>query len=107
MGAMPSDIFAARTDALTDAIEAAKANFGAITWDGCHKIYIYLDAEQAREWMFSHGEHLGPASDTAQALATLRRWFGASCGLRFIQTVVSPGDNGDFTNIINQFDEAC
>ena len=56
-----------------------------IAWDGCHKIYLAMDATEA-DWF--RDEYPFVVEDTAQAmLAKLNAWYVNSCGLRFIQAV--------------------
>lgn len=87
-----------------------------IAWDGCHKIYVLLDDEQVRIQSScgygddDHGSRL-LTCDKASADemgTTLRDWFDASCGLRFINAIetVSGDPNGGFTDLIAQFDSA-
>lgn len=93
---------------LDEALEKATI----ICWDGCHKIYLALDEEQAdlfRTYRYDDEEdHLlvveqTPAGRTAAA-DKLRQWWTDSCGLRFISTVRSvKGDpNHGFDDIIAQ-----
>jgi hypothetical protein len=101
------------TDKLTEALADAKA----LAWDGCHKIYILMDDEQANlTRSYGYGDGNGDSvfqwiehepDGRARAAATLREWWDESCGLRFINTIRTvPGDPNDgFADIIAQFEE--
>jgi hypothetical protein len=98
-------------------IDEALESAVALAWDGCHKIYILMDDEQAnltRSYGYGSGdgdsvfqwiEH--EPEGRARAAATLREWWDESCGLRFINTIRTvPGDPNDgFADIIAQFEE--
>jgi hypothetical protein len=80
----------------------------AIAFDGCHKIYIALDDEQAR--VFESYEYflMDVEQDEAgreRAAKTLRDWYeDSSCGLRFISAVrtVAGDPNDGFVTVIEQ-----
>ena len=94
---------------IAEALETAVA----LAWDGCHKIYILMDDEQANlTRSYGYGESDGDegfqwVEDRDHAAATLRRWWDESCGLRFINTIrtVSGDPNDGFADIIAQFEE--
>lgn len=76
----------------------------ALTWDGCHKIYLVLD-EQMREKMIGWGYGMVEVGDdTDGALETLQRWYDDSCGLRFIESVrtVEGDPNDGFVALVPQ-----
>ena len=79
-----------------------------IAFDGCHKIYVLLDDGQMRTMRaYGYGEDgstLVESSNAAVLMATLRDWFDASCGLRFISSVrtVAGNPNEGFTELIEQ-----
>jgi len=74
-----------------------------VAWDGCHKIYVALDEEQAR-WFEENYEHSVRGTDD-EMLSALDCWFTNSCGLRFISAVSTLADyTADFTNLISQGD---
>lgn len=98
---------------IAEALESAVA----LAWDGCHKIYILMDDEQANLTR-SYGYGSGDGDSEFQwiehepegrnrAAATLRDWWDDSCGLRFINTIRTvPGDPNDgFADIIAQCEE--
>lgn len=82
----------------------------AIAFDGCHKIYLALDAEQVRTFKsYGYGEDddgsvlihtvLMPPE---KVLEQLTEWFEKGCGLEFINAVEG---NDVFHGIIEQFDD--
>lgn len=97
----------------TDTIHDVLADAKALAWDGCHKIYVLMDDEQVT-LMQGYGYGSGPGeselvlvTDPDAALDTLREWWDASCGLRFINTVrtVKGDPNKGFGDLIAQFEE--
>jgi hypothetical protein len=81
----------------------------SITWDGCHKIYIQMDAEQTAQ-MVEYGYDpiiLAEGRTVGNLFATLQHWYFESCGLRFINAVYTvEGDPNDgFDPLIPQFAE--
>lgn len=76
----------------------------AITWDGCHKIYVLMDDEEVESTREMGYSPIVPVTDPDQALATLKEWFEESCGLRFISGVktVDGDPNDGFTDLIAQ-----
>jgi hypothetical protein len=85
-----------------------------IAWDGCHKIYILMDAEQvARQEEYGY-EYIIRSSESTygEMLVTLKEWFDDSCFLRFINAVrrVESDPNKGYEDVIPQFfgeDEVC
>jgi hypothetical protein len=82
--------------------EAAKG----IAFDTCHKIYILLDSKQM-EKMHGHGydplissEKMTPEEMYDQ----IRKWYAASCPLRFVSAVrtVESNPNAGFIDLIPQ-----
>lgn len=81
----------------------------AITWDGCHKIYVLMDDEQVEE-MTGYGydpiiKTFGKYLD--DVLAIVKGWYEDSCGLRFVEAVSTNKEdpNAGFTTLIGQFDD--
>ena len=86
---------------ITKAVKGADA----VTWDGCHKIYIPMGSQV--EYMEELGYEvlrIGEDLDEAAAATLLQSWYDESCSLRFIQKVSPPGNNENFTSIISQFE---
>lgn len=81
------------------------ANAHLIAWDGCHKMYLAMDEEEA-EWFRENYEFV--VEDTAEVmLTTLIDWWDQSCSLRFVSAVrYNPDDpNAGFTSLISQFED--
>jgi hypothetical protein len=86
---------------LWDDVHEALSDARLIAWDGCHKIYIALDDEQA-QWFREYYEIIVDG-DYHSLLATITKWWDDSCGLRFINGVAGSEDNPQFTTLIAQF----
>jgi hypothetical protein len=93
-----------------EAVEAALPEAKAIVYDGCHKIYVLLDEEQAADF---EGMGYPPLMVRAEEstehkmLETLHEWYESSCPLRFISSVRTNREdpNAGFTSLISQFEE--
>jgi len=94
---MTSDLFSRVRDNIINTI--------VVAWDGCHKIYMAMDDEQA-EWFRDKYPYVVDA-DCETMLATLARWWEESCGLRFIQAVHTNHDNPNagYQTMISQFED--
>ena len=84
------------------AVEMAKG----IAFEECHKIYVLLDDAQM-ELMKSYGYDPLLSSDDLtpkEMLATIRKWYNDSCGLRFVNAVrtVESDPNDGFITLIGQ-----
>jgi len=87
-----------------DTVEEALEDAVAITWDGCHKIYVLMDDGQV-EVMRDYGyDPIVNVTESDVGLKQVKRWFDASCGLAFVSGIKSPGRNEDFTTLIAQFE---
>ena len=90
-------------------VEGALIGAKAITWDGCHKIYVLMDEAQVDEMVRYGYDPIIRASayGTGALLDMLKEWYEASCSLRFISAVKTvKGDSNDgFTALISQFDD--
>ena len=89
-----------------DLVEEYIQDAKGIAWDTCHKIYILMDDEQLvlmREYGYDNLITHEQADDN-EMLATVKNWFEASCGLRFVQAVSTtyPDSNDGFTDLIAQ-----
>lgn len=73
-----------------------------IAWDGCHKIYFGMDAEQA-DWFRENYPHTeeGTRGDMLYTVAT---WWNQSCCLRFVQAVYTNHEdpNAGYETVIGQ-----
>ena len=79
-----------------------------VAFDGCHKIYLAMDTEQA-VWFAENydgdGRTEGCFVGTPQAmLERLKMWWNGSCGLRFISAVSTNEEdpNMGFEDLIPQ-----
>ena len=94
------------TDELTfkqpflDNIDAALNDAVSITFDGCHKIYIALDAKTHNGFV-GYGYDMIPVEDKTDAIDLLLQWWNVSCGLRFINAV---SNDDTFHGLIEQFE---
>ena len=89
-------------DALEDAL--------LIAWDGCHKMYLAMDHEQA-DWFRQNynGVHCDDRTFTGtpkEMLNTLLAWWDESCSLKFISAVTTNHENPNagFVSLISQDD---
>lgn len=77
----------------------------AITWDGCHKIYVLMDDAEVK-LMRTYGYDLIMAKDASpqEMLALLKSWYKDSCSLRFIDAVSTneKNPNAGFETLIGQ-----
>jgi hypothetical protein len=77
-----------------------------IAFDGCHKIYLAMDQEEA--YFFRTNYQPGVVevihSSPAAMLATLEEWYDESCGLKFISAVWHDkgNPNDGFVSLISQ-----
>lgn len=87
------DLFSEVEEALDDAL--------LIAWDGCHKMYVALDDEQA-QWFRDNYPHTYEASPD-DMMVMLRSWWDNSCPLKFVQSVeTTTNPNDGFANLIGQ-----
>jgi hypothetical protein len=71
-----------------------------VAWDGCHKIYLAMDGEEAAAFRQNY-EHI--VEDTPDAMFyAIRKWYAESCGLRFVTAVSSDIDG--YKPLVWQFD---
>ena len=74
-----------------------------IAWDGCHKIYMAMDQQEA-DWFRQNYDEVFTGSPE-EMIATIEDWWEMSCSLRFVSGVWSnPADpNAGFVGLIPQF----
>jgi len=91
-----------------ETVEKAVPDALALAWDGCHKIYLAMDAEEVAKFE-SYGYREGGAQmwsggSPEEAMGVLREWYADSCGLRFISAVRTDTENPNagFTSLIAQ-----
>ncbi len=79
-------------------VESMADNAIAIHFDGCHKIYLSMDKDQALEMLGYGYEAIQPN------LETLKDWYNGSCDLRFVNAVFTHHDpNRGFVTLVPQF----
>jgi hypothetical protein len=82
-------------------VEEAVKDARLIAWDTCHKIFLAMD-EQEADWFRDNYETV--TGTPSELLATLRKWYEASCPLRFIFSVTRNEEdpNAGYTSLIPQ-----
>jgi hypothetical protein len=93
-------------DPVLDAVEDALL----IAFDGCHKIYLAMDEEQA-DWFRTNynGTNCDDRTFTGtpdEMLSTILEWWGESCALKFINAVTTDRENPNagYKSLIGQGD---
>jgi hypothetical protein len=95
---------------LFEPVADALENALLIAFDGCHKMYVAMDEEQAYWFRTNYnGTNCTDCTFTGtpkEMLDTLLAWWDESCGLKFIQSVVTDYDdpNAGFVSLISQGD---
>ena len=91
-----------------DDVEDALQSCVLIAFDGCHKMYLAMDEEQA-EWFRKNynGKDCNDCTftgSTQEMLTKMRHWWEDSCSLRFVQAVETNYEdpNAGFTSLIPQ-----
>ena len=94
------DLFEPVMDAVMDA--------RLVAFDGCHKIYLAMDDEQA-DWFRENYNGTSCTDRTFEGtpkemMRTLRTWWDESCGLKFISAVTTnhADPNAGFMSLISQ-----
>jgi hypothetical protein len=84
-------------------VEEAVQDAHLIAFDTCHKIYIALDEWEA-DWFRGRDDYEKATGTPDELLATLRKWYEASCPLRFISSVTRNEEdpNAGYTSVIPQ-----
>lgn len=90
-------------------VETALETADSIAFDSCHKIYVLGDLAQTEKMIGYEYKFVEPVTDEAKALETLKKWYEASCGLKFIEQVCSLDDGTESWNTLipQGFYEAC
>jgi hypothetical protein len=95
---------------LFEPVADALENALLIAWDGCHKMYLAMDDEQA-EWFRENynGRSCTDRTFTGtpkEMLDTLLTWWDESCGLKFINAVTTNHENPNagYESLISQDD---
>ena len=80
-----------------------------VAFDGCHKIYLAMDEDQATWFRANYnGVHCDDRTVEAGAedlAATVREWWAESCGLRFVNAVFTnvADPNAGYVSLISQW----
>lgn len=82
-----------------DQVEEKVRDAVAITWDGCHKIYIMMDQAEADKTA-GYGYTLEKPS-----FEQIQKWFDEACDLKFISATATGKDDSIFIQLIEQFAE--
>ena len=88
-----------------DLVEDYVQDAEAITWDGCHKIYVLMDDEQVAKMIEYGYEPIIALADITpvEASGLIRDWYEESCWLKFVQAVRTDSNGSpDFTDLIEQ-----
>lgn len=88
-------------DDLFSDVETALEYATLVAYDGCHKMYLAMDDEQA-DWFRQNYEYTVEGSPSVM-LKALHEWWKDSCSLRFVQSVkTTPNPNDGFVSLIEQ-----
>lgn len=73
-----------------------------VAWDGCHKIYLAMDATEAAWFRENYETVVEDTPDTM--LGKVVEWYEDSCALRFVQAVSHNEEdpNAGFRSLIEQ-----
>lgn len=76
----------------------------SVSWDGCHKLYLNMDAYQHDKMINDLGYDLTIVSNNPRiTLEKVEEWYNDSCGLKFIDAVFSTDEDTDkFVTVIAQ-----
>ena len=99
-------------DELFDRVETAVEDAILVAFDGCHKIYLAMDEEQAYWFRTNYAYNANVRSvrtftgTPEEMFATLKVWWDESCGLKFINAVTTDHENPNagYTSLIGQGD---
>lgn len=79
------------------AVEEALETARLIAFDGCHKIYVAMDDEEANYFRQHYNEYGATTFEGAPAemMAQVQTWWNQSCGLKFIYAVTATENPND------------
>lgn len=89
-------------------VNRALSQASAVEFDGCHKIYILLDADEARRRTarIAESEHSADMRVVEPTLEHVKQFYTDSCFLRFVSAVLDDGEsNHDYIQLIPQYFE--
>jgi hypothetical protein len=75
------------------------------TWDGCHKIYLAMD-EQEAQWFRDREDYAMNLVEHSDGIVeAVKRWWDESCGLRFVNAVWrnQSDPNAGYVSLISQW----
>lgn len=70
---------------LFEDVKEATEKAHLVAFDGCHKIYLAMDAIEAK-W-FEESDYTIVKGSPSEMYRTAIKWYDESCGLRFINAV--------------------
>lgn len=76
-----------------------------IAWDGCHKIYLAMDEDEARFFRENYQPAVVEGASPEEMIETINEWWDVSCSLRFVSAVWRNNEdpNEGFVSLISQF----
>lgn len=84
---------------VADAVKRARL----VAYDGCHKIYVAMDEDQAKWFKKNYVKPTDQIVEGEDMLESLEEWWDCSCPCRFISAVYTKNDEPDFVDLISQF----
>ena len=90
------------TSPLFDKVEATIDDALLVAFDGCHKMYLAMDAEQAA-WFRAEYPHTVTGTPD-EMLDAVKAWYAVSCPLKFVNAVSTnhADPNAGFVPLIEQ-----
>lgn len=95
--------------AVRERVEFFAMNARALGYDGCHKIYIAMDDEEAELLAdIGYGQTPGTVLIRTEGLSVSTRvniivgWYMESCGLEFVEASYTNGDDSRFVRVVGQ-----
>lgn len=87
---------------LMEPVEAVITDAKLVAFDGCHKIYLAMDDEEATWFRLNYNFIVQSSPDVM--LQAVTDWYEASCLLRFVSAVRSNPENPNegFTTLVEQ-----
>ena len=85
-----------------DAVSEYAKNALLACWDGCHKIYLAMDEEEASWFRENYSEYLVEAPNNL--VDAITDWWEESCSLKFVSAVWHNEEdpNDGFVSLISQ-----
>ncbi len=73
-----------------------------VAYDGCHKIYLAMDEDQAKWFRKFYVNTEDRVVDGAGMLDTLVEWWESACPCRFITAVHTKDNDAEFVELVPQ-----